>query len=396
MQLDASFFRKNRQKLIALLPKKGVVIIAGNGRMQRTADNPYPFRQDSNLYYLSGIEEPCVTLVIDTLHNQEWLMMPFRSGVHAIFDGEIDKNTLTQKSGITDIISEAEGLQRLKQLDSHTSVFMPKAPPAKVADMYTNPYRAAVARKLKRLFNEVIDIRFQIAELRAIKTSQELTILASAAKITIQATEQIAKQLDTFKTEAEIEAEIGYIFRKKGATGHAFSPIVASGSNSCTLHYVANNSHLNGGLVLLDIGAELHNYSADISRTLLTKNHTSRQKEVVQEVKRAQMTIIRQLAVGMSWQQLAELADNEVGKSLVNLGLIKTDFTRADVRTYFPHAVSHFLGLDTHDVGDYTMSLKTGMVITVEPGIYIQDESFGVRFEDDIVLTKSGPKILGQ
>ena len=395
MQLTAEFFSQNRKNLTNQLPKKGIVVIAGNGRMQRNADNPYAFRQDSNFYYLTGIEEPCAVLVMDTVHNQEWIMLPVREGIHAIFDGIIDVKKISQQSGVAEILDEKSGWKRLMSLRSAVPVFMPKKPMAKVGDTYSNPFRATVAKKVQAHFVHIVDIRPIIANLRVIKSEPEISIIDAAARTTIDTIEKIEHHLEDFKNESEIEAEISYQFRRFGATGHAFSPIVASGDASCTLHYLANNQEINSGPILLDIGAEISNYSADISRTLLRKESPERQREIVHAVKRAQAAIIAQLKPGISWADIATIADIEMGNVLLKLGCVKKGFSKRDVRTYFPHAVSHFLGLDTHDVGDYTKPLAPGTVITIEPGIYLPDEGFGVRFEDDILITEHGSRILG-
>lgn len=393
MQLSQSFFVHNRKQLCRRLPKKGIVIIAGNARMQRNADNPYPFRQDSNFYYLTGIEEPCATLVIDTVHNREWIMLPGRSRVQAIFDGLVDTKKCTDISGIKEIIDETEGWQRIKQLADST-FYMPAKPAAQLDEMFTNPYRAATARKLHRLTKNIHDIRNDLAQLRMIKTDDEVAIIDRAARITRQSITAVETILDECTNESAVEAELLCQFKQRGASGHAFTPIVASGDASCTLHYVANNAVLKKQVVLFDVGAELSNYSADISRTLTLTNDTWA-KQVINAVRAAQQAVIKAIAPDMSWQQLAECADNEVGAQLVSLGLLKPGFTREQVRPYFPHAVSHFLGLDTHDAGDYTTQLQPGMVITVEPGIYDIKTGIGARFEDDILITKSGAKILG-
>jgi len=393
MQLSQSFFIYNRKQLCNRLPKKGVVIIAGNARMQRNADNPYPFRQDSNFYYLTGIEEPCATLVIDMLHNQEWVMLPGRSKVQAIFDGVVDTKKCTDISGVKEIIDEAEGWQRLKQLAGST-FYMPAKPAAQLDEMFTNPYRSVVARKLRRLTKNIHDIRNDLAQLRMIKGDEEIAIIDQAARVTRQSIASIETKLGEYVNESAVEAELLRQFKRRGASGHAFTPIVASGDASCTLHYVANNAPLKKQVVLFDIGAELSNYSADISRTL-TLTNDSWAKQVIGAVLAAQQAIIGAIKPGMSWQQIAECADNEVGNQLVLLGLLKPGFTHEQVRPYFPHAVSHFLGLDTHDAGDYTAYLQAGMVITVEPGIYDLKTGIGARFEDDILITKSGAKILG-
>jgi len=392
-----NFFTHNRKRLTELLPKKGIVIVAGNGLVQRNADTTYPFRQDSNLYYLTGVTEPCAVLVIDMVHDTEWLMVPMRHGVHAIFDGAVDALQLAKTSGIADIVDETEGWKRLRSAKADIW-YAPTKPKARIADMYTNPHRARVYAKAARLFGTpAIDIRSQIASLRSVKTEQELAAINQAVTITTASIADIQSHLADFSSEKQLEAELTKQFMVRGADGHAFQPIVASGAASCTLHYVHNGANIQKGEVLLfDVGAEVSNYAADISRTLVFgASPTQRQVDVIAAVKAAQAALIAWLKPGATWAELAQQADMLVAEQLVQLGLVSKNHTKNDVRQYFPHAVSHFLGLDVHDTGDYTQPLAEGMVITVEPGIYIQQESIGVRFENDVVITKNGAKKLG-
>ena len=392
MHVSADFFTRNRQKLIAVLPKNSLVIIAGNGRMQRNSDSAYPFRQDSNFYYLTGIEEPCATLIIDMRRKTSWVMLPLRIGVKAIFEGEIDTKALQEQSGVDEVITEKEGWQRLKEYSQ--PIFMPLAPKAQLDDMFTNPHRAKVHKKARSLFGKPIDIRQQFARIRSVKSPEELAAITTAAQITFGAISTIESALHSLTSEQAVEAQLDQYFKMHGASGHAFSPIVASGAASCMLHYEANNQPITGDVLLLDIGAEVSNYAADISRTLLLTDN-QRVVSVHSAVATAQQEIITLLKPGISWRDIAEAADNEVGKQLIKLGLLRKGFTRNQVRPYFPHAIGHFLGLDTHDVGVYEEPLQENMVITVEPGIYLADEGFGVRIEDDVVITRNGAKILG-
>lgn len=393
MQLSPEFFINNRKKLVNSLPKKGLIIVAGNGRLQRNSDSTYPFRQDSNFYYLTGIEEPCATLVIDTKQGESWVMLPLRTGVKAIFEGEIDIQQLRTASGIDEIITEAEGLARLKKYH-HDIAYMPQSPKTRLDDMYTNPHRATIAKQIRSIVSATIDIREELSRLRSLKEAEEIELIDTAARITLDTIDLISSQFGLYKSESDIESALLSGFKAQGARGHAFSPIVASGSASCMLHYEANNKPISKPVVLLDVGAEVSNYSADISRTLLLADE-SRVSDIHSAVQEAQQTIIKQLKPGLTWQEYAEISDKEVGSQLLRLGLVKKGYTKDQLRQYFPHAIGHFLGLDTHDAGVYSEPLEPNMVITTEPGIYIPDEGFGIRIEDDIQITKTGAKILG-
>jgi Xaa-Pro aminopeptidase len=264
--------------------------------------------------------------------------------------------------------------------------------------MYTNPHRAQIIEKARRIFaKSPIDIRSNFATLRSVKEPEEIAIISSAIDITHAGLNLVLKDISKYSNEQSIEAELTKQFQMLGASGHAYKPIIAGGVASCTLHYVANNAQLKKGDVLLfDVGAEFNNYAADISRTIVYGTEPSnQQKEIISATKEAQSEIITYLRPGITWKQLADCADQIIAKKLIRLGLIAKIHQKNDIRKYFPHAVSHFLGIDVHDVGDYTQPLTAGMVITIEPGIYIKNESIGVRFEDDVVITKNGAQILG-
>ena len=394
--LTTQFFVNNRRKLIESINADGLIIVPGNGLMQRSTETTYDFRQDSNLFYLCGIEEPNCTLVIDTKTGRSFVMLPIRTGIHAVFEGTQDIEKLKRASGVDEIIDEKAGWQWLRKMPTK-AIFMPKKPVTRLGDMYTNPHRASVYSKVRRIFGDNInDIRANLSSLRVIKTTEELACIEKAVQITIASIDAVVAQRQKINSENQLEAELTKNFRVLGASGHAYSPIVASGKASCTLHYINNNSSIkNGDIVLLDVGAEYNNYAADISRTYVWAGQaTKRQQSVIEAVKQAQQQLINYLEPGISWKDYAAEADKQVANQLQQLGLLKPGYTQAELRQYFPHAISHFLGLDVHDVGDYTKPLQKGMVIAVEPGIYINNEAIGVRIEDDVVITDNGAKII--
>ncbi len=223
-----------------------------------------------------------------------------------------------------------------------------------------------------------------------------MTAIQAAINTTIASIKQAttASKLSKYEYEYQIEAELNKGFRAKGAAGHAFEPIVASGERACTLHNVANAGALAADeLVLLDVGAEVEHYAADISRTFSLGSPSRRQLAVHAAVLEVQEYAFGLLKPGVLMKDYEQKIEHFMGEKLRELGLIKT-ITHEDVRKFYPHATSHFLGLNVHDVGDYERPLEPGMVLTVEPGIYIPDESIGIRIEDDVVITESGIKIL--
>jgi Xaa-Pro aminopeptidase len=225
-----------------------------------------------------------------------------------------------------------------------------------------------------------------------IKQPEEISAIQSAIDITAASLENAFKS--KYQYEYELEAEITAGFRRRGATGHAFAPIVAAGKRTCTLHNVANNAAIGKGeLVVADVGADVEHYAADITRTVSFDEPSKRQQAVYDAVLEAQAFAFSLLKPGMSFQDYRDQTDNFIGEKQRKLGLIKT-INDENIRKYYPHSASHFLGLNVHDVGDYSQPLQAGSVITVEPGIYIPEEAIGVRIEDDVLITEKGIKIL--
>jgi Xaa-Pro aminopeptidase len=197
-----------------------------------------------------------------------------------------------------------------------------------------------------------------------------------------------------YAQEYEIEADLTRGFRRRGAMGHAFEPIVAGGERACTLHNVANNGQLSSDeLLLLDVGAEVRHYAADITRTYSIGTPSRRQQAVFDAVLEVQQFAFSLLKPGALLKENEQQIEQFMGEKLRELGLIK-NIEHDEVRKFYPHSTSHFLGLNVHDIGDYSRPLEPGMVLTVEPGMYIPDEKIGVRIEDDVLITDDGYEIL--
>jgi Xaa-Pro aminopeptidase len=202
--------------------------------------------------------------------------------------------------------------------------------------------------------------------------------------------------LQTMQYEYELGAAIDYGFRRRGAAGVAFDSVVAAGPHTTTLHHANLNGPLQAGdLVVLDIGAEVEYYAADITRTVSDKPVTGRAKAIYEAVREVQTYAFQQIKPGVLPQEYEKSIETFMGRQLQQLGIIH-ETSRPTIRRYFPHATSHFLGLDAHDVGDYRAPYQAGMVITVEPGIYVPEEGIGVRLEDDVLITETGIQNLSQ
>lgn len=397
-QFDSNFFQNNRERLKRLLKIDIPIVVTANGMIQRGADSSYPFSQDSNFWYLTGINDPDITLVIDG--DREFLIVPIREGVRVTFDGQIDVDSLSRASGITDIVNEATGWKRLDGILEkvrQVASMAPAPPYIEQYGMYANPARARLVERIERHVSdiELTDIREALANLRMIKQEPELKAIQAAIDVTAATlSEVLSMPLGSYKYEFQMEADISRGFRFRGSSGHAFEPIVAGGARACTLHNISNSAPLRSGeLVVIDVGAEVKGYAADITRVFANGKPNNRQKEVFQAVKESQAYAISLLKPGVNLRTYEGKVARFVGMKLKELGVIK-NLSESAVRTYFPHATSHFLGLNVHDVGDYQKPLKSGTVITVEPGIYIPEEGIGVRIEDDILITENGAKVL--
>ena len=389
------FFTNNRRRLQAAMPTDAPIVLTANGLLQRGADSPFPFAQDANFWYLTGIDEPDVTVVIDG--KREFLIAPIREGARATFDGAVDQHELATVSGIHDVVNESAGWKRVDELLGKTGKVAALAPADNYIEqfgMYSNPARLRLVERLQDHVTklEIIDIRTEMAHLRMLKQPQEIQAIQTAIDITSASLNDAFKLRADYAYEYELEAQVAAGFRKRGATGHSFEPIVAGGKRACTLHNVANNGALQKDeLVVVDVGAEYEHYAADITRTVALQKPTARQITIYNTVLDVQQYAMDLLKPGADLRSYEQKVAKYMARQLKELGII----TRlADVRQYFPHATSHFLGLNVHDVGDYEQRLQVGCVLTVEPGIYIPEEGIGIRIEDDVLVTKTGIEVL--
>jgi Xaa-Pro aminopeptidase len=389
------FFEHSRSLLRSRIEDCEVIVITANGLLQMSSDSTFPFRQDASFWYLTGINEPDITLVID--EDDEYVIVPERSASREAFDGAVDDIEITKLSGIRTVLDEKTGWERLhKRLKQVAKVAILQAPSGYVEQygMYTNPSRARLTTKLKDANDqlELVDIRPILASLRVVKRPLELAAIQQAIDITIAGLREVTdpKNLLAASYEYEVEADLTRSFRHAGSAGHAFTPIVAAGKRACTLHNVANEGPLHAGqLLVLDVGADVAHYAADITRTVAIGEITERQRSVHRAVLEAQNFALTLLKPGALLKENEQKIEDFLGQKLIELGLI-TKIDHESVRAYYPHSTSHFLGLDVHDVGDYSQPLVAGMVLTCEPGIYIAEEGIGVRIEDDILITETG------
>lgn len=387
------FFKGNRQKLRELFTGTAPIVLTGNGLMQRSTSETFPFRQDGNFWYLTGIDEPNVVLVMDK--TKEYLIIPELSHYQEVFDGGLTPEEFAKRSGIETVLPEKEGwgllTNRLKKVAHVATV---AAPPSfsETYGMYTSPARAALIRKLKKHSPnlELLDLSQHLRRMRMVKQRPELDAINQAIIATIHGIETVHKKFmqGGYVHEFDAKLDLDRAFWKKGARTHSFSPIVASGERGLILHTFGSEALDPDKQLQIDVGAEYDHYAADISRVWM-RQPTRRFLAVhaaVCDVSDYAMSLLKPGVVVRDYEKQVEAY---MGEKLRELGLIKT-IGHDSVRRYFPHATSHFLGIDVHDVGDYEHPIEPGVVLTVEPGIYVPEEGIGIRIEDDILITPDG------
>jgi len=389
--MNADFFKNNRQKLLDAT-NADYIVIAGNTAVQRSNDASYAFEQDANFWYLAGIDAADWWLIIEP--KRSLLVAPDIDETHRVFDGDLSWDDAIKMSGVDMVLSFEEGEMYLSAHPDATVYTIGDDPHEDHYDFSLNPGPVEMYEELKDAWGKVKDCRHKLAKLRAIKQPEEIAAMRQAINLTIDAFNIVKEKFATYEHEYEIEADFSHTFRTRGAKGHAYDPIVAAGAHACTLHYGKNQSALQKGqLVLMDIGARHAGYAADITRTYVYGDMTDRQKQVHAEVEKAHKEIIALLRPDLELKTYMNLVDDIMKRALMNLDLYHD---QSDYRKYFPHSISHGLGIDVHDALGGPATLQPGMVLTVEPGIYIPKEGIGVRIEDDILITETGHENLSE
>lgn len=389
------FFSGNRERLGRALGG-GLVVATAFAALQRGNDAAFGFEQEANFWYLTGIEHPDWWVIIDTATGKTTLVRPAVSDVHELFDGSLSANDALAISG-ADAVIERDDATSLLRTAARTRglVYTPGNIPGSRESLgfIANPAQRELRALLRRIFTTVRDCRPELARLRAIKQPEEITWIRGAVDLTARTFAEVRGTFGTtgYGSEYELEADFTRSFRRAGAAGHAYDPIVAAGGNACTLHYHANSSALvpHAG-VLIDIGARLNGYAADITRTY-DPDPSRRLTEVHTAVEQAHRDIIGLLRPGLEVREYMAGVEGIMSDALDRLGLLETS---EDYARYFPHAISHGLGIDVHDALGAPTAFAPGMVLTVEPGVYIPEESIGVRIEDDLLITETGSENL--
>lgn len=399
--LNKDFFVNNRQRLIAQLNKDSLMVLFSPDEYTRNGDQYYPFRQNSDLYYLTGIDQEETSLMISTGSGaesvQELLFVKEVDDLQRIWYGEKhSREEANQRSGIANVQWNKEFENQLcLNLEGVHTIYYVETPVHKSFDENASSNMRRIER-LKKDFpeKEFVSISPLLQEMRLVKTEEEINAIEKAVEITRLAYVRILNNIAPDKYEYEIEAEMTYAFLKNGAQGHAYAPIVAAGKNACILHYVDNDKIMkDGDLLLLDFGAEYANYAADCSRTIpVNGKFTERQKECYQAVLEVFEKAKKMYVPGNTINKINEQVGVWMQEKMITLGL----FTQADVdaqncdeplyKKYFMHGTAHFIGLDVHDVGAKDTVFKKGMVLSCEPALYIEEEGIGIRIETDMLV----------
>ncbi len=414
-KLPAHFFSDRRKALRAFMPENSVAFIFSNPIRNRSNDVNYEYHQDPNMYYLSGYEEPHSLLIvfkepitIDGDLTDEILYVQQRNEDEEVWDGKrLGVDGAESLLQIKKAINTLEFKDLKLKLDEFNSVHV--ITPQK--DIRDNSYKKDDLFNLMLQFNAKVPIEKEelieetkiknwLSILREIKTNEELMLMRKAIDITCKAQIELMKSLKPEMKEYQAEAIIEYIFKKNGAEYPGFPSIIGSGENSCILHYITNRKTMKGNnLLVSDVGAEYHGYTADVSRTMPVDGHFSEEEAIIYNiVLEAQTAGINACKSGNRFWDPNIAATTVISQRLTELGIIKKPF---ELRRYFMHGTSHYLGLDVHDKGTYG-ELQPNSVITVEPGIYIAEGSpcdpkwwnIGVRIEDDVLITAGLPEVL--
>lgn len=391
---DKTFFTDNRAALTGRV-KADFIILSASGLLQKSADTTYPFRQDSNFWYLTGTQIADALLIINIKDDTEYFVLPPRLKHRDMWEGAIDHTAIKQVSGIQNVLTAEQGTDLLKSLvpaKPKIGTIVPDTAYIPSYGMHISPVKIIFRNRLRRLFGTTsfVDIRLDLAALRQVKQPPELAAIKHAIAITLESIMELKNHIAGMTNERDIDIFLSHQFRLRGASGHAYDPIVGSGVHAATIHHETNDGPLvKKQLLLMDVGALYQGYAADISRTYAIGQPSARQQAAFDAVKATHAYAISLLKPGVIIRDYQKEVVAYQIDQLIQAGIYKQS-DHAHYEKDYPHLISHFLGLDVHDAGLYDGPLQENVVITVEPGVYLPDDKIGVRIEDDILITKTG------
>jgi len=404
--IPKALFVRNRRNFASMMTKGALAVFTANEEMPRNGDQCYPFRQNSDFFYLTGIDREGAYLIIYPDHPKpemrEILFIEPYSETKAIWRGEmLDATQAREISGCDNVMYADSFNDVLKELIlSSSKVYLNLYEYARFETKVVTIQERFVKEIMSQYPLHTFDRSAPILnKLRKIKSPEEIEIIKHACDITGKAFLHCMKTVKPGRYEYEMQAEMEYIFKMNNASGHAFHPIVAGGKNACCLHYSKNDSILNDNeLLLFDMGCEYQNYASDLSRTIpINGKFTTRQRECYEAVLRVKKEITKLYKIGGTIDKINQTTYQLMEKEMIKLGL----FTEEDVknqdperplyRKYLMHGMSHHVGLDCHDNLDKYEPFAPGMILTCEPGLYIREEGIGIRLEDDLLITDGDP-----
>ena len=405
-KINSKLFIKNRKNFINRMKNNSIAFFNSNDIYPVSADSTLPFEQHRDIFYLSGIDQEESVLMLFKASEKiyEILFLKETNKDIAIWEGpKLSKDNAFEISGI-------KSVYWLKEMDMVIDDFIQKS--ETIYYNHNEHYRAKIEVETREeRFNKKIKKRFPnkkeersnpiLQSLRSIKDPIEIELIQRACDITRKGFMRILNFVKDGVWEYEIEAEFIHEFLKNRSKKFAYSPIIASGNNANILHYIENNKQCkNGELILMDVGAEYANYNSDMTRTIpVSGKFTERQKQIYNSVLKVKNEATKMLIPGTDWGKYHIEVGKIMSSELLSLGLLdKSDVQNESkenpaYKKFFMHGTSHHLGLDTHDYGLLKQPLEENMVFTVEPGIYLPEEGFGIRLEDDVIVQKNGEPI---
>ena len=404
--INTNLFIENRKRFASSLKPNSIALFTSNDILPTNADGSIGFVQNSDLFYLTGVDQEETILLIypDAVNgsHKEILFVKETSELIAIWEGaKLNKLQATETSGIKNVMWSNGFEAFLKAVIFQAEYVYLNS------NEHTRRYIDTETAEMR--FNKNIIAKYPLHKvertapimhkLRAIKSNYEVELIQQACNITEKGFRRLLSFVKPGVMEYQIEAELVHEFISNRSRGFAYGPIIASGGNACVLHYVDNNKECKAGdVILLDVAAEYGNYASDLTRCLpVSGKFNVRQKQVYNAVLRVMKAATAMLTVGNNIPDYHKAVGLLMAKELVDLGLITMDDIKKQnpdwpaYKKYFMHGTSHFLGLDVHDVGDFNRKLEAGMVFTCEPGIYIPEENLGIRLENDILVSANGP-----
>lgn len=392
--MNKVFFTLNRKKVSEKLEDNSIAVFFAGQAPYKSADEVYKFTPNRNFYYLTGIDQPKVIMMMIKNDDKvtEYLFIQESDPVMEKWVGK----TISSDEAV-----EASGVMEIKYLKDFKDIVGGYLGRINIENLYLDLERqeinisATESQNFARFIQEkypyirVKNIYHEVALLRTVKSKEEVELISKAIEITNTGILSMMKNAKPGMMEYEIEAYFDFELKRNGVKDFAFPTIAAAGINGTILHYGENNSKTkDGDLLLLDLGAQYKYYNADISRTFpVNGKFTERQKQIYNIVLKANEEVMKTVKPGVTTLDLQKVAKSILAEGCKSIGLIKEDF---EIDKYYYHGVAHPLGLDTHDVGPRGIELQPGMIITDEPGLYIEEEGIGIRIEDDILVTEGG------